>query len=610
MTFKRTSVFQWLIAVLALVPVALFAYLGQFSRLLADDYCIISLGRELGAWGYMTHKLDTWGGGYANWFLKGAMAPLDTLIARITPTVIIVLWLAGLSWLVFQILIYLKIDHSRRALSVALSALIVAATIHAFYSPQSFYWYSASTQNALSIALLTIYMALALWLARRRGRLWGIIAGAALCFIAAGSSEVFVAFQAIFLTFCLLAVFAFLPPPRRRGHLLIFGSGWLATLAGLVIQLSSPGIARRAAIIEEYIGPLNREMPLLLDRTLGWTFDYLGHPQVFLGLVMLLALGLLVMLARYKPQPVPKSAPPVKLALPLLWIGLMFQLVWLPLLWLHISDNPQFLGRFSNRYMAIVLFNAVFILSFLVLLWQRKRIQAALQERERGLLTVGYIMALMFVFAALFAVTQLRSVSFRISIYYLFTSLLVVLVLLTWQLSSLFPSGEARRFGLLALYSSGIGLVSMTAIVFMALFGRGHVDFRILAPTACLLVLPGLVWGVYMGWLLKHCGLSSQAGRVWSRLLERGSLAVVLIIIMGIVQSQVALIPDFRLYAREWDVRHQEIIAMSDSGQTAIEVVPLTYDLADYLGLTPMAYSPMGCSEQYHGVDLIRAADT
>ena len=606
MTFKRTSVFQWLIAVLALVPVALFAYLGQFSRLLADDYCIISIGRELGAWGYMTHKLNTWGGGYANWFLKGAMAPLDTLAARITPTVIIVLWLAGLSWLVFQILIYLKIDRSRRALSVALSALIVAAAIHAFYSPQSFYWYAASTHYTLPIALLTIYMALGLWLARRRGRLWGIIAGAALCFITAGSSEVFVAFQAIFLTFCLLSVFAFLPPPRRRGPLLIFGAGWLATLAGLVIQLSVPGIALRAARIEEYIGPLNREM--LLTRTLGWTSHYLGYPQIFPGFVMLMAVGLLVMLVRYKPQPVPKSAPPAKLALPLLWIGLIFQLVWLPLLWLHISDNPQFLGRFSSRYMAVVLFNAVFILSFLGLLWQRKRIQAALQERERGLLTVGYIMALMFVFAVLFAVPQL-SLSFRISSY-LFTSLLVVLVLLTWQLSSLFPSGEARRFGLLALYSSGIGLVSMTAIVFMALFGRGHVDLRILAPTACLLVLPGLVWGVYMGWLLKHCGLSSQAGRVWSRLLERGSLAVVLIIIMGIVQSQVALIPDFRLYAREWDVRHQEIIAMSDSGQTAIEVVPLTYDLADYLDLTPMAYSPLVCAETYHGVDSMRPADT
>ena len=603
MAFKRTSIFQWLIAALALVPVSLFAYLGQFSRLIWDDYCIISRGREMGAWDYMIYKLNTWGGGYANWFLKGAMAPLDTLAARITPTLIIVLWLIGLSWLVFQVLTYLKIDHSRRALSVALSALIVAATIHAFYTTQSFYWYSASTQNVLPLALLTIYMALTLWTAQRsRLSLLAVIAGGLLCFIAAGSGEPFVAFQAIFLTLCLLSVFAFLPAPRRRGPLVIFGVGWLVTLAGLVIQLSSPGIARRAVSIEEHYEPSFREM--LLTRTLGWTFDSLGHPQIFLGFVMLMAVGLLVMLVKYKPQPVSKAAPPAKLALPLLWMGLIFQLVWLPLLWLHISDNPQFLGRFSSRYMAVVLFNAVFILSFLVLLWQRKRIQAALQERERGLLTVGYIMALMFIFAALFAVTQL-SVSSRIS-YYLFTSLLVVLVLLTWELSSLFPSGEARRFGLLALCLSGIGLVCMTALVFMGLYGHAHALLRIRAPAAYLLVLPGLVWGVYMGWLLKHYGLSSQAGRVWSRLLERGSLAVVLIIVMGIVQSQAALIPDFRLYAREWDVQHQEIIAMRDSGQTAIEVAPLTWRLDIIMERQNLS----GCTSEYYGVDLMRPADT
>ena len=93
------------------------------------------------------------------------------------------------------------------------------------------------------------------------------------------------------------------------------------------------------------------------------------------------------------------------------------------------------------------------------------------------------------------------------------------------------------------------------------------------------------------------------------RLLERGSLAAVVMIAVGIVLGQVALMPNFQLYAREWDLRHQEIIAMSDSGQTVIEVASLTYDLADYLALTPMAYSPMECSEQYFGVDSMRAAD-
>ena len=85
MTFKRSAVFQWLIAALALVPVILYAYLGQFSRLMFDDYCIIGMARVIGPWEYMIYRLDTWGGGYANWLLKGLMAPLDILVARIMP---------------------------------------------------------------------------------------------------------------------------------------------------------------------------------------------------------------------------------------------------------------------------------------------------------------------------------------------------------------------------------------------------------------------------------------------------------------------------------------------------------------------------------------------
>ena len=46
MTFKRVNIFQWLIAALALVPLILYAWLGQFSRLMSSDYCTVAFGRE------------------------------------------------------------------------------------------------------------------------------------------------------------------------------------------------------------------------------------------------------------------------------------------------------------------------------------------------------------------------------------------------------------------------------------------------------------------------------------------------------------------------------------------------------------------------------------
>ena len=608
MSFRRTSIFSWLAAALALAPAALFAYLGQFSRPMFDDYCQIALGKELGAWGYMARQLNTWSGSYANWLFKGLTAPLDTLLPMIMPMMIVALWLVGLAWLVFQGLGHLRIDHSRWMLSAAAAALTVAAAIDAFYSPQSFYWYSANTQNALPLALLTIYMALALWLVQRRGRLWGIIAGAALCFIAAGSSEIFAAFQAASLTFCLLALFALLPAPRRRPYALVFGVGWLATLAGLVIQLNAPGTALRAEHIAQTIRQPDRSISVLIYETATQSFAYINHPQAIAGFVMLMAVGLLVMLVKYKPHFTSKAARPIKFALPPLWLGLIFQLLWMPLLWLQISDSPQWLGRFSSRYMVVVVLNVLFILGFVVLLWQRKRVQAQLQRRERGRLIIGYIIAALSIFGLLFLWSQISIGADRRSAAYLLASLLMLLIILTWQLLCLLPSAAARRFGWLALCSSSIGWACIAVMVFVSMYGAGYVQPRTMAAGAYLLVAPGLLWGGWIGALLKHDSLSSRSGQMWVRMLKPVCLAVVLIGVAGLALGQAALLPYFRLYAGEWDARHREIITLRDSGRKNIEVKPLTWNLADYAAITTVT-DLTDCAPRYYKVKSIAVTD-
>ena len=607
MSFRRTSIFSWLAAALALAPAALFAYLGQFSRPMFDDYCQIALGKELGAWGYMARQLNTWSGSYANWLFKGVTAPLDTLPPMIMPMLIVALWLVGLAWLVFQVLTYLKIDSSRRLISVAAAALAVAAAIDAFYSPQSFYWYSANTQNALPLALLTIYMALALWLVQRRGRLWGIIAGAALCFTAAGSSEIFAAFQAAFFTFCLLALFALLPSPRRCPYALVFGAGWLATLVGLAIQLNAPGTALRAERIAQTIRQPDRSISVLIYETATQSFAYINHPQAIAGFVMLMAVGLLVMLVKYKPHSASKAAQPIKFALPPLWLGLIFQLLWMPLLWLQISDSPQWLGRFSSRYMVVVVLNVLFVLGFMVLLWQRKRAYAQLQRRERGLI-IGYIIAALSIFGLLFLWSQISIGADRRSAAYLLASLLMLLIILTWRLLCLLPSAAARRFGWLALCSSGIGWACIAVMVFVSMYGAGYVQPRTMAAGAYLLVAPGLLWGVWIGALLKHDSLSSRSGQTGVRLLKLGCLAVVLVVAVGIALGQAALLPKFQLYAREWDARHQEIMTLRDSGRKNIEVKPLTWNLADYAAITTVT-DLTDCAPRYYEVKSIAVMD-
>ena len=595
-TFKRSPIFLWLMATLALAPAALFAYLGQFSRLRFDDYCTVVIGQELGAWGYMTYKLDTWSGAYANFFFKGMIAPLDTLLPRIMPPLIVVLWLVGLFWLIDARLAHLKISHSRRPLAAALAALGVAAAINALHAPQSFYWYAASTHYILPLPLLTIYLALALWLAKRiRPPAWGLMAGAALCFVTAGAAEIYVVFQLAFLTFCLLASLAW-----RRAYARVFGVGWLATLVGLMIQLNAPGIALRAAVIEVDLHRPGPERLLLawLSKTSSGTLNAIGHPPVFAGFVLLLAAGLLVMLFAYRPPQTLKTSKPLELVPAAWWLGLIFQLLWLPILWSHSSDTPQFLGRFSLRYMAVIVLNLAFISGFAFLLWRRRRINAYLQRHERGLHLLCN--GLLLIFAALFALTQLDSIDYRAASW-LFMSSLMCLGLFCWQLSS---TAAARRFGCWVIFAYALSLICLTSIVGVTVFGRGYAPPRTLAPSACLLTFSGLVWGASMGCLVKH--LPSRYGQAWITRLKLASLAAAFIIGLAIVLGQAARIPDFQHYAQGWDTRHLDIIAQRGRGQKAIEVAPLIYDSPDYITTGPENRLPSSeCAKRYYGFDSI-----
>ena len=586
--FKQSSIFQAALVALALVPLILFAYLGQFSRMMSDDYCAIGVGRDMGAWDYMLYKIDTWAGSYANWFFKGAVAPLDALLPRITPTLIIVLWLVGLFWLIYEGLARLGIASSRRTIAAAAAALGVAAVINAFHSPQSFYWYAASTHYTLPLAVLTVYLALAFWTERRRENrtlFAGVILGAALCFVTAGASEIFVAFQLAFLTLCLLVCFA-LP---GRSYVPVLAAGGLATLAGLVIQASAPGIAVRTAVDAEQVGQPIRAMAPLVTETLRLTFEYIGHPPRFAGFVMMLGLGLLAVLLAYKPRPV-KTAQSIRLVRQGLWLALILQLIFLPILWNHSSDSPRFLGRFSGGYAIVVGLNLLLVLGLLAMIWQRRRIKAG------GWRGVGG--GLLIMAAALFGLTQFRSIHYRAASY-LFISFLMCIGLFF----ALFWTASARRWGLLALCSSGMGLVCMAVIVGTGLFGRGFITTRILAPGVYVIVMSGLLWGMCMGCLVKQRGQNSR----W---LKAGSLAWVVIIGVGMVAGQAALVPDFSRYATAWDERHLEIIDQRDRGERVIKVAPLDYDLADYLDIVTLAQDPANrCAKGYYRLDAIVVTD-
>ena len=224
---RRREFLPVALAIMSSLPLLLFVYMGQFSRVIGDDYIHLTIGRELGPWGSMIHWRDTFNGSYTYYFLHGLVAPLGTWVPALMPTAIIVLWFLGLFILVRRLLLFLQVERGRSYITFALTSLLLASAINAFYTTQSIQWYSASLRYGLPLALLTIYLAIVLESASRlnhlRSSLAVSIAGAAFCFVNAGLSEMYLVFQLSFMTFLLFFGIVFVGKPVRRNFFILFG---------------------------------------------------------------------------------------------------------------------------------------------------------------------------------------------------------------------------------------------------------------------------------------------------------------------------------------------------------------------------------------------------
>lgn len=597
---------------LSLAPVLLFAYIGQFMRLMRDDYSRIADARELDLLSFVMNYRNSWSGSFGNVFFQGVLRPLDGTIAQYMPAVIIAVWLLGLIWLLAIALRWLELDSSRLALATALASLLLAATINGFYSLESLYWYTASTAYALPIALAVLGIALTLSLIHRsRTRLQRVMTAALVALISfavASFAEMILVFQLTALPFLGLVAALLADRRQRRQILLLIAIGWLATIVNGLVQVTAPGIGDR---VDWYVGggvttPI-RSLSELIPVTIALTFQYVTDQFAFAGFALVFAAGLVASLT-LDDSARPSSAPrPLLLPASPLWLGLLVQVCFVPILWAHASDNPSVLGRYSFAYFVVVCLNAAAILAFLLLLMLRAKISAE-GRRNKGfaatIMVVCWIAALAF-----FALTQIRSIHYRAA-GHLFMSAISVLALLSCMLASARSAGDARRGALIAL-GFAAAIASAFVLLGLANFSIGYVRDRVMAPVTFLLVSTGLVWGGCLGsWLRQFL----EANRLAARSLVRCKLAGALVVVtigLGIFLGRLQWLPDLALYAREWDARHAYLLEMSEKGAADVEVAPLAYDMSQFFWQADISMKPENAAaERYYGIGSIVQTET
>lgn len=598
---RRSFWLQAGLLALALLPISLLAYMGQHTRLIHDDFGYTAIGRELGAWDTMVFYYNQWSPAYTTVFIKAALSSLGVLLPPLSTLLIVGLWMLGFYLLLREVIALLRLEGSRRLIALAGSALLAAATINAFYSPQSFYWFSSNMTYTLPLGALAGCLALSIWILKRSDNSTILLGGTAVCalimFLTAGAAEMYVVFQLVFLAALAALAFAVVDKRKRRALAVIAAAMLLATALGLIIQVASPGVAKRLAADADRYSPPVKSLSLLLTLTSQLTFESIGRPASFAGFVVLLAAGLFTALATLKPAAMTTMELPGGRSAGAVMLGLAVQLVMLPIMLAHKSDSPLFLGRYSQSYLMALALHAVLLLTFAAAFWRRRQLQLALAQRRHALPAAST--AILLAFTLLFTLTQVRRIDARASTY-LFVSALSLLAILALLWQSGAADRKIRLLGVVALAFPPIAWLTIAALYCVTFIGHGFTADRIMSGPAWLQVLSGLAWGIYLGYLFKSCPFAVGSRQAWQRWLAIGSLTLALVVGGGIFLGQARLVPKLQTYATEWDARHAYIIKQRDSGSAHITVEVLSFDLADYLGL-----GTLRSAESFYGVETI-----
>jgi len=283
-TPSKLSVFtDRLLAGALLLALVAYAYLGTFSRYMADDFSALRPVQTHGFFGAQITWYQSWTGRFSFSFLNSLFALLGPAMPRCTPGLLLILWLAAAVWASYQIhLLSGNISPSRVVLC---AAFIIFATLEtASNLSQSLYWQTAALTHFTPFIPLSLYVGLVGRGMRRKHlpRKVSLAFAAILTFVAGGLADAYVVFQSCALILAILALEVFAGAEvksRIRAFLVI---GLIGSLLALTIVLASPGNAIRQAFFPKQFSVVETVAVAMLY-SLGFVAKLLiKHPLTFL----------------------------------------------------------------------------------------------------------------------------------------------------------------------------------------------------------------------------------------------------------------------------------------------------------------------------------------
>ncbi len=242
------------------IALALYAFLGTFSRYYADDFCLTSGYLSSGFWSSQIDLYVSWSNRFSAAFAINLSELLGRWAVRGWTALVIILWVAALAWALIEICRTLRLPVSLGIALLLAETVVFFAILEAPQQYQSLYWRVGIVTYTLPLVFISFIVGLLFNRARKTApdRLpWvGAGAGAVLAFVAGGFSETTVAQQTALFSLAFLAALLAGKSPLRNKWLLLLGAVLLGSIVSLAVVIASPGNAVRLAAIPTSRPPL------------------------------------------------------------------------------------------------------------------------------------------------------------------------------------------------------------------------------------------------------------------------------------------------------------------------------------------------------------------
>lgn len=226
-----------------------FAYIGLFTRYMADDYCAAVAVRGDGFLGSQLDWYGGWTGRFSFSFVLAAAESAGPAIVPFLPAAALACWLPGAVWSAYRVALLVRRPRPLLT-SLVIGELVVFATINGAHNiAQSLYWQSGMLTYVPPLVLFTLYVAVACrGLERRlkgRAATPELLACGLLAFVAGGFSESYALLQVGALTLALAACYKYAPGALRRAALPPVAAGLSGALLAACVVVLAPGNAVR-----------------------------------------------------------------------------------------------------------------------------------------------------------------------------------------------------------------------------------------------------------------------------------------------------------------------------------------------------------------------------